>query len=244
MFLSKPRATKGKTSPDLYAEKTSGLLTYIIHPCIPYPLASRCQLVPLASSPLAQKLLNAAAALPVPDRFTSPPPPPLSCSCRHPRTAPAAVASPYHRLRPVPSGTRAARRRCTPPPSLRECRRRCLRSCFRLPQQQAAVASPCSRLRPLPVRALPPPPLLFPPSPADRASAAAAAARGSFPGYPTLGTTYVAATAAPVAASIPRPSKHQPLPPLALFSLIRPHPRQELRLINCIIKISILYLLF
>jgi hypothetical protein len=112
-----------------------GLLTYIVHPCTPSPLTSRCQLAPPAPSPLAHELTLRRRRR------------------RHPRTVPAATASPYHRLRPVPSGTRAARRRrCAPPPfprSLRECRIRCPRSCLRPPQQQAAAASPCPRLRPL-----------------------------------------------------------------------------------------------
>jgi hypothetical protein len=51
----------------------------------------------------------------------------------------------------------------------------------------------------------------------------AAAARGSFPGYPTLGTTYATAAAAPVAAPIPRPSRHQPLPPATLPGTSAPH---------------------
>jgi hypothetical protein len=78
MFLSRPRATKEKTSPNLHADFSvlsrgsdsecsaypSGLLTYIIHPCTPSPFASRCQLAPSASSPLAHELIQAAAALP------------------------------------------------------------------------------------------------------------------------------------------------------------------------------------
>jgi hypothetical protein len=80
----------------------SGLLTYIVPPCTPSPLTSRSQLSPPAPSPLATELIHAAAALLV-----------AACECRchrHPCTAPAAAASPYHRLRPVPSGAR--RRHC------------------------------------------------------------------------------------------------------------------------------------
>jgi hypothetical protein len=107
--------------------------------------------------------------VPRPRHFSALPPPP-PCSCHHSHTAPAAATSPYHRLRPVPSGTRAARRRrCAPSPpprstrvqpppppearALRPCpryslcrhRRRCPRSCLRPPQQRAATASPCPR---------------------------------------------------------------------------------------------------
>jgi hypothetical protein len=60
-------------------------------------------------------------------------------------------------------------------------------------------------------------------SPADHASATAAAAHGPCPGYPALGRTYGAATATPVAAPIPRPSRHQPLPPAALPGTSTPH---------------------
>jgi hypothetical protein len=59
---------------------------------------------------------------------SQPPPPHSTIRRRHPRTAPAAAASPYPRLRPVPAGTRAACRRCcapSAPRSLCECRRRC-----------------------------------------------------------------------------------------------------------------------
>jgi hypothetical protein len=88
MFVSRPCATKGKTSPNLHAEKTffransdsecsacrSGLLTYILPPCTPSPLANRCQLVLPAPLPLAHKLIHAAArrlcpGCPVPDTF-------------------------------------------------------------------------------------------------------------------------------------------------------------------------------
>jgi hypothetical protein len=201
----------------------SGLLTYTILPCTPSPLASRCQLAPPAPSPLAHELTRHCRCAPRHSLQVPPPTPP--CSCRHPHTAPAAAAaSSYHRLCPVPlryarcpppplcflappQSTRvpppppAARAPGTPPPARPTPLPPPLppRSCFRPPQQQATAANPCPRLRPLP-----------------GTCAAAATARGSSPGYPTPGTTYVAAAAAPVAASIPRPTRHQPLPPATL----------------------------
>jgi hypothetical protein len=74
-FGSRPRATKGKTSPNLHADfplflansdsecsaYSSGLFTYVIYPCTPSPLASRCQVAPPAPSPLAHELTHAAA---------------------------------------------------------------------------------------------------------------------------------------------------------------------------------------
>jgi hypothetical protein len=41
----------------------SDMLTYIIHPCTPSPIASPCQLTSPASSPLAIELIHTAAAL-------------------------------------------------------------------------------------------------------------------------------------------------------------------------------------
>jgi hypothetical protein len=150
-----------------------------------------------------------------------------SCpGCPVPETFCAAtINSPYHRLHLVPSGTRAAcRRRCSPsppPPAVYASAAASARStCPGDPipstsyaDAAAAAAAPVAAFALLnnkpPVRALPQPPLLLPPSLADRASATAAAARSSSPGYPALGTTYVDAAAAPVAASIPRPSRRQ-----------------------------------
>jgi hypothetical protein len=63
-------------------------------------------------------------------------PPPL-CSCGHPPTEPAAVASRYQRLRQVRSGTRPARRsRFRFPLSPRECRRRRSHNCINLTTEQ------------------------------------------------------------------------------------------------------------
>jgi hypothetical protein len=47
----------------------SGLLTYIIHPCSPSLLTSRCQLAPPSPSPLAIELLHAADVLPPPAAY-------------------------------------------------------------------------------------------------------------------------------------------------------------------------------
>jgi hypothetical protein len=100
-----------------------------------------------------------------------------------PRTAPAATTSPYHRLHPVPSGTRAAqcRRRCAPSPprGLRECRRR------RPPKHVPRDPTPGTPRAAAPVAAFTlldnelPPPARAPglrPSPGTHAAAAAALA--------------------------------------------------------------------
>jgi hypothetical protein len=74
-FVSRPRATKRKTAPNLHAHFSafprnsdsecsaypSGLLTYIIHRCTPSPFASRCQL----AHPDPSLLAHAGAALPI-----------------------------------------------------------------------------------------------------------------------------------------------------------------------------------
>jgi hypothetical protein len=107
-----------------------------------------------------------------------------------------AAASLYHRLRPVPSGTRAAcRRRCAAPPPA---------------YANAATAAAAAAT-------------LFPLSPAAHTSAVPTAARGPYPGYLAHGTTYVATAAAPVAALTPQPSRHQPLPPDTLPGTSTPH---------------------
>jgi hypothetical protein len=150
----------------------SGLLTYIVLPCTPSPLTSRCQLTPPAPSPLAHELIHATAALPV-----------AACECRR---------RPRNCLRP----------------SLHE-------------QQPPPPARAPSFARPQ-VHTLPPPLLLLPFFLAAHVSTAAAA-RGPWPGYPAPDTTYVTAAAAPVAALIPQPSRHQPLPPATLPDTSTPH---------------------
>jgi hypothetical protein len=106
MFVSKPSVIKGKTFPNLHAEKTffransdsecsacpSGLSAYNIQYCSLSPSASRCQLAPSDPSPVAHELILAAAALPVAAWEWR--------RRRHPRTAPTAVASPYRCPRP------------------------------------------------------------------------------------------------------------------------------------------------
>jgi hypothetical protein len=109
------------------------LLTDIIYSCLlhlqpaaansrfwpPCSWPSSCSTLPL-SSPLQLRVPlppPSVAFVPgVPSRTRSAMPPP--CSCRRPRTAPVAAISSYHRLRPVPSGTHAIRRRRCASPSL------------------------------------------------------------------------------------------------------------------------------
>jgi hypothetical protein len=75
----------------------------------------------------------------------------------------------------------------------------------------AATASPYDRLPWSPqVRALPAAAAFA--SLSARASVAAAAAQGPYPGCRVLGTPYVAVASATIAASIPRPNRHKPLP--------------------------------
>jgi hypothetical protein len=178
MFVNSPRTIRGKTSPDgrqrfflrdsdsECSAYLSVLLTYIVLPCIPSPLDSRCQLAPPAPSPLATELLYAAAAT-------------ARSSCRR-------YSTPTRPTSPPPSPARAPG--------------------FARPQ----------------VRTLPLPPLYFSLSPATHARAATAI-RGPCPECPAPGTSYVAAAAALVAALIPRPSRHQLLPPDALPGTSTPH---------------------
>jgi hypothetical protein len=117
---------------------------------------------------------------------------PRSCLCPHKQQPPPPVRAPGFarpQVRAMPLPPQPARVSPPPPPTRA--------SCFARPQ----------------VHMLPPPPLLLPHSPADRVRTAAVAARDSCPGYLALGTTYVVAAAASVAASISRPSRQQPLPP-------------------------------
>jgi hypothetical protein len=181
MFLSRPRAIKGKTSPNLHAEKTffransdsecstysSGLLTYIIYPCTPSPLASRCQLAPPAPSLLAHELIHAAAALPVAAYASAAVAAAAAAAILCPRLRPplgtyvaaaaASLPSQPARMSPPPPVVRApgipSRIRSTPP--------------VPLPARASGFACPQ-------VHTLPPPPLLLPLSPADHAGTAAA----------------------------------------------------------------------
>jgi hypothetical protein len=79
LFISRPRATEGKTFPNLHAKKTvfcansdsecsaclGGLLTYIVPPYTPSPLTSRYQLAPSAPRSLAAELIHVTAAPPI-----------------------------------------------------------------------------------------------------------------------------------------------------------------------------------
>jgi hypothetical protein len=197
MFVSRPHATKGKTSPILTRKENgfpadddsecsaslSGLLTYTIAPCTPSPSISCCQLAPPALSLLAAELTSRRS-------LRVPPPPPVVC---------------------VPGAPPPARP--TPPPLARAPGFACSQVCALPPP------SLCSPFPPKPARVPPahapdsPPPgtctavaaAFFPLSPAAHVSVAAATARDPCPG-----TTYVAA---PVTTLTPQPSKHQPLPP-------------------------------
>jgi hypothetical protein len=186
MFLSRPRATKGKTSPNLHADFSvlprdsdsecsaypSGLLTYIIHPCTPSPLASRCQLAPPAPSPLAHELTLRRRCISL-SQLASAAARSLCSGCPAPDTfCTAAAASPYHRLRPVPSGTRTVRRRCAPPTAAyASAAAVACSTCSGDPAPARPTSPPpparaSSFARPQ-VRTLTPPPLRFPLSPRE-----------------------------------------------------------------------------
>jgi hypothetical protein len=155
MFVSRSRATKGKTSPKLHAKETvfransisecsacpSGLLTYIIYPCTPLPSASRRQLAPSAPSPLVAKLIHAAVALSIAAesaataRSTCP-------GCPVPDTfCVAAAAAALFPLSPATHTSAAARGPCPGYPALR---RRCRhsRSCINPTAEQTPAALP------------------------------------------------------------------------------------------------------
>jgi hypothetical protein len=160
-----------RNSDSEYSACPCGLLTYIILPCTPSPLASRCQLAPSAPSPLAHELTHAAAAFPV-----------AACECRH--RQPVSPASPgplrYARcpppppppplcfLTPLPRGLRKCRRRrqpvppASPAPRYIRCRHR--RFCFPHPPQPTREPPLLSVVRapnvPPPVRPTSLPPLL------------------------------------------------------------------------------------
>jgi hypothetical protein len=92
---------------------TSGLLTYIIHPCTPSSLASRCQLAPPAPSPLAHELTLRRHCAPR-RSLRVPPLPPPPCSL------PPLPHSTSHRRQPVSPASPGPLRyaRYPPPPPL------------------------------------------------------------------------------------------------------------------------------
>jgi hypothetical protein len=188
MFLSRSRATEGKTSPNLHADFSafpcnseiecnaypSGLLTYIVHPCTPSFLASRFQLAPPAPSLLAHELtlhrlctspsqlVSAAATAAARNLCPRCPIPDTSCAA-------AAAADVTPQLPPPPYSTS---RRCQPvspasPDRFRYARcpppPLCSRTPPRRPQARALPPPPVVRAPGIPFRIYSTPPPSPPP---------------------------------------------------------------------------------
>jgi hypothetical protein len=229
----------------------SGLLTYIVRPCTPSPLTSGCQFAPSAPSPLATELIHAAAALPVQFMSAAAAAARSTCpKCPVPDTFCAATAAASRSTCP---GYSAPSTHYVIAPV----------AAFAPPQAIAAAASPCPRLRPPPGTCAAATAALLPLSSLLRSSRECYHRRRRpwfVPRVPrpryalrrhrrrcsrsciNLTTKQTPATATSRTDRYVHPSlelsAELSLPPRetsCYFSLIRPHPRRELRLINIVI---------
>jgi hypothetical protein len=109
-----PARSKGKLL-STYTQKTDSAQMVIVSAvCAPVACSS------ISSIPASFTFSQQLPARPVSPGHRAAPRRRCAPPCRRPRTAPTIAASSYHRLRPVPSGTRTARCRLCgfPPPQL------------------------------------------------------------------------------------------------------------------------------